>query len=339
MNVSPYQQIIGNICVGFATIIFLFPLQCLMRDYARKNHNNDSWATPVIFILIPLWLLLMGALLCVTASGGFAWLRLGQSALYILTVAATLALAIVMFVFIALYIRPGFTPRSLYSPVIYLVPLSTALLVILSLNPKLASGIPIQYLRWPWTIFAVISLVTCVGFFGFRIVRMGVGGVTGIVHRIQNPSPSTDAILAKFPTLDPQRDFEELLTYARPGYSRTVRETVTAHLRTSPAFIESLAAILISNSPDDGLSFLFNATLTPDESTKLALPSCTAMERFISDIPAPNYMTSDRRMKLMRWGRKTFPVIIEKFSGMDVDFSRIMPDFENALRLDDTRSE
>jgi hypothetical protein len=99
MNVSPLQQIIGNICVGLASIVFLFPLQNLMWDYARKNLNNDSWTTPLLYILIPVWLLLMGALLCVTASGGFDWLRLGRPALYALTVGAALSLAAVTFVF------------------------------------------------------------------------------------------------------------------------------------------------------------------------------------------------------------------------------------------------
>lgn len=118
MNSYSLQQIIGNICVGLATLIFLLPMQHLLWDYARKEVSHDQWVMPALFILIPLWLLLMGALLCVTASGGFDWLRMGRPALYTFTVAAAFALAFVPFVFIALYIRPGFTPRGLYSPVI-----------------------------------------------------------------------------------------------------------------------------------------------------------------------------------------------------------------------------
>jgi hypothetical protein len=63
----------------------------------------------------------------------------------------------------------------------------------------------------------------------------------------------------------------------------------------------------------------------------------SAIECFIKDIPAPNYMSPERRKELFRWGRKTFPVIIEKSSSTDVDFSNVMPDFEHALRPDDTR--
>ena len=127
----PAYQTIGNICVAIAALVFLLPLQHLLWDYARKNLNNDQWVTPALFILIPLWLLLMAALLCVTASGGFDWLRLGRPALSALTVAATLSLAVVSFVLIAMYIRPGFTPRIIYCPPLYLVHLGTLLLIIL----------------------------------------------------------------------------------------------------------------------------------------------------------------------------------------------------------------
>lgn len=336
MNFS-LQQIIGNICVGLACIVFLFPLRHLMWDYARRNLNSDAWTRPVLFVLIPLWLLLIGALLCVTASGGFDWLQLGRPVLYVLTVGATIALAVVSFVFIALYIRPGFTPRGLYIPVIYLVHFATVLLVLLSLNPRLALGNSLQWLRWPWAVFAALSLVGCVGFVGVWMVRSGVGGVMRLAYRIGNPGPSSDSILAKLLVLDPQRDFAELLSRAGSGYSRPVREAATSRLRANPQFLKALAAVLNSRNPDDGLSFLVSATLSPDECARLALPARAALQCFIHEIPAPNFMTSDRRKQLLRWGRKTFPVIIKKLSGNDVDFSKIMPDFEHALRLDDTR--
>jgi len=337
MNTSALPQTIGNLCAGLATLIFLLPLQHVMRDYARKHLNNDQWVTPVLFILIPLWLLLMGALLSVTASGGFDWLRLGRPLLYALTVAATFALAFVSFVSIALYIRPGFTPRSLYCPLIYLVPFATVLLVVLSLNPKLTSGLSMHWLRLPWTIFAALSLVASVGFFGYRTLRIGVGGVMGVAHRIRNPSPSSEDILAQISNLDPQRDFVELLRRAGPGESRAVREAVAARLRTNPQFIETLTATLNSRDPSNGLGYLHSTTLSPVEQNALALPARNAIERFTSDIPAPNYMSPDRRKQLLRWGRKAFPVIIEKFSSTDVDFTQVMPAFEHALRPDDTR--
>jgi len=336
MNVSPLQQIVGNICVVLAAFIVLLPLQQLLRKYASEYPSDNKWVKPALFILIPLWLLLMGALLCVTASGGFDWLRIGRPALYALTAAAALALAVVTFVFIGLYIRPGFTPRFLYRPIIHLVPIATALLAVLSLNPGLAPGMSTQWLRLPWTIGAALSLAACVGFVGHRSFRMGVGGVVGIARRIQNPGPSSADVLARISALDPQRDFSELLGRTGPVESRTVREAVTARLRMNPEFIETLTATLHSRNPGNGLSFLHGATLSPAEQNALAMPARNAIERFTSDIPAPNYMSPERRKQLLRWGRKAFPVIIGQFSGTDVDFSEVMPAFEHALRPDDT---
>lgn len=342
MNPSPLLQTIGNACVGLAALVFLFPLSRLLWSYASKYPSDDRWVTPALYVLIPLWLLLLVALLCVTASGGFDWLRLGRTMLYPLAIAAGLALAVVTFVFIALYIRPGFTPRLLYVPGILLVPLTTALLVVLSLNPRLASVFPIQWLRLPWTIFAALSLVICVGFFGHRLVNSGFGGVGNLVHRILNARDSSPEQLAKVATLDPQTEFgfTELLGLADVYHDRQTREAATARLRSLPDFTTRLATILETgrgNANSDALDFIEAATLTPDEQKRLALPTRTALESFISDIPAPNYMSPDRRKQLLKWGRKTIPFITGKFTKTDVDFSRIMPDFEHALRPDDSR--
>lgn len=335
-SVSPLLQTIGNICAGLAAVVLLLPLQRLLSQYASTYLSTNQWVPSALYVVIPLWLLLMGALLCMTASGGFDWLQLGRPALYALTIAAALALATVSFVFVALYVRPGFTPRGLYVPVIYLVPLATMLLVTLSLNPKLTPD-SVQWLRMPWTIFTALSLVACLGFIGQRTLRGGMGGLAVIAARIRNPAPSSEAILAELSTLDPQRDFDELLRRTGPGESRAVRDAVTARLRTNPQFIESLAANLNSRDPDRGLSFLASATLSAAEQRALALPARNAIERLTNDIPAPNYMPPERRKQLLRWGRKTLPPIIEKFSGTDVDFSKSMADFEYALRPDDTR--
>ncbi|MDP3072332.1 MAG: hypothetical protein Q8N18_18720 [Opitutaceae bacterium] len=325
------SQIIGNICAAIATLIFLLRLQHLLSDYARREASNDQWVTPALFILIPVWLLLMGALLCVTANGGFDWLRLGRPALYAFTVAATVALAVVSFVFIALYIRPGFTPRGLYSPVIYLVHFATVLLVLLSLNQKFAPGIPTHWLRLPWTIFAALSLVACVGFFGYWIVRTGVGGMKSIAHRIGTPRPSSGEILTHISTLDPEKNFDDLLRGANRLQSREVREAATARLRSNPKFLEMLAAELEAGHLEPAVEFLYSATLTPTEQTRLARPARKAMQRWVGGVPAPNYTTKDNLKRLRRWGADVFPVLVQKFAGTGVEFTEVIADFEKRV--------
>jgi hypothetical protein len=343
MNSSGLPQIIGNICVGLAALVFLFPLQRVIGDYAAKHLSDDRWVTPVLGALIPVWLLLLVALLCMTASGGFDSLRLSRPLLYAFAGGASVALATVTFVFIALYIRPGFTPRVIYTPGIYLVPFVTGLLVVLSLNQKLAPGIPIQWLRWPWTIFAALSLVICVTFVGYRLVNTGFG-VREIVRRILTARDYSAEHLAKIATLDPQSEdgFLQLLDLANQYQDRKTREAATARLRELPDLATRLATLLETSSGNSNamgsvLKFLESATLTLDEQKRLARPTRAALERFIDNIPAPNFTDTNFKKRTLKWGRKTFPVIIGKFTGTDVDFSKVMPAFEHALRPDDSR--
>ena len=342
MNVSLFIQITGNVCVALATLVFLLPLQRRLWNYAGKYLSDDRWVTPMLGALIPLWLLLMVALLCATASGGFDSLQLSRPVLHALTVGASVALAIVNFVLIGLYIRPGFTPRAIYNPGIYLIPFATGLLVVLILNQHLVPGLPLSWLRWPWTIFAASSLVVCALFLGHRLVNKGFGGVADFAHRILNARDHSAEHLAKIATFDPQSEdgFLELLDLADRHHDRKTREAATSRLRELPDFATRLATILKSrrgNANSHALEFIEAATLTPDEQEHLALPARTALELFISDIPAPNFTTRDHQKRILKWGRKTFPVIIGKFTGTDVDFSKVMPAFEHALRPDDTR--
>jgi hypothetical protein len=340
MNPSPFLQTAGNVCVAFAALTLFLPVQRLLGSYSSQYVNHDQWVTPALFALVPLWLLLLLALLCATASGGFDWLHLGRPVLHGLTVAASLALAVVSFLLVAFYIRPGFTPRSLYLPGIYLLPLATMVLVVLSLQPKLAPAGVMPWLRWPWTVFAGLSLLACTLFFGQRLVHMGCAGVAELVHRVGTARERQVEHLARIPDLDPldEAGFAALLELAEAHHGRETRAAATARLRTVPDFIPRLAALLVGASGSSaGLGFLPGATLTAAECEQLAVPARTAMEAFLEGIPAPNYMSPERRKQLLQWGRRTLPEIVGKFAGTNVDFSRILPDFEHRLRPDDTR--
>ena len=331
MHPSTSQQIIGTSCAGLAILLFLLRLQPFLWDWARKEASNDQWVTPALYILAPLWLLMMVALLCVTASGGFDWIRLGRPMLYVLTVAAALALAVVSFVFIALYIRPGFTPRGLYSPVLYLVTFSTVLLVVVSLNQKLMPGNPTQWLHRSWAVFTALSLVGSVAFAGYWIVNTGVGGVVGIAQRVLNPGPSSAEQLAEISKLDPENDFESLLWRTNRDADSEVREAASARLRSHPQFLERLSTELESGYVEPVVTFLHGATLTPAEQARFARPARTAMQRWVGRIPAPNYTTRSHLKDLKRWGTEMFRVLPGKFAGTGVDFAEVMADFKDKV--------
>lgn len=328
MNPSTSQQLIGNVGAGLATLVFLIPLQRFLMEWAKKEVSNDQWVSAALYHLVPIWLLLMVALLCVTASGGFDWLRLGRPMLYALTVAAAAALAVVSFVFIALYIRPGFTPRALYSPVLWLVTFSTVLLVVGSLNPKLASVFPTQWLQKSWTWFAGLSVVGCVAFFGYRLVTTGVDGVASITHRMRNPGPSSAEMLATVSTLDPQTNFDDLIRLTDADRPVEVREAATARLRTGPRFLELMSTELETGYVEVAMGFLHSATLTPEEKARFAKPARTAMQSWVNRIPGANYTTKENHRNLERWGNEMFHILPEKFAGTGVDFTEVIADFK-----------
>ena len=320
-------QAIGIACAGLASLVLLVPLRRLLSTYAKTHINDDQWVMPALAVVAPLWLLLMGALLCVTVSGGFDWLRLGRPALYTLTVAASLALGAVTFVFVATFIRPGFTPRALYRPVITLVPLATIVLVIVSLTPQLLPVLPVQWVRWPWTIGAAVSMVGSCGLLVYWVRRVGRRGLAEIAHRLRQRSASSPELLAQVSALDPEAHFEDLLRRANKDERREVRDAAAARLRSHPGFLGRLCAELLTGSVEPAMGFLRDATLTPDEQVRLAKPARAALRRWVDHIPEPNYMTAQHRNALRRWGADVLHVIQERFAGSGVDFAPVIADF------------
>lgn len=331
MNSPSIPQITGNVCAGLAVALLLFPLRNVMWEYSRKYLSDDRWVAPTLYILTPLWLLLLVALLCVTSRGGFDWLPLGRTSLYVLTALAAFALAALTFIFIGLHIRPGFTPRHLYSPVIYLVPLSTVLLVVLSLNPSLTAGASLQWLRIPWALLAGLSLALGGGFLGVRGFRGAVGAVAFVADRISNPGPSAQEILARVSALDPVTDFDDLLRSSRRYSGRQIRDAAISRLRSNPHFLERLSTELESGDVEPALAFVLDAELSRDELARLARPSRRALERWVGRIPAPNYTTKKHLKDLKNWGKVTISGISEKFAGTGVDFTAVREEFQEKV--------
>ena len=325
---SSYQTI-AIVCVAIAAIIFLLPMQILLWEYAHKKRHTSGGQTTALFILIPMWLLLMIALLCVAGSGGFDWLRLGRPATNVLTVAATLSLGVVSFVFVACYLTPGFIPPILYCPPIYLLPIATMLVVISSFNPQFGNS-P-QLFSLPWTIVAALSLFACICFGGYFLVRTGTNVVAGITHRLCRPGLSTKDILAKISTLDPEADFSDLISRATRYDRPEVREAATARLRSHPKFLEMISNELEKGYLEPAAEFIYSATLSPSEQARFARPARAGMQRWVNHIPAPNYTTKKNLKRLRRWGKEIFRGFTEKFASTGVDFAPVIADFEEKV--------
>lgn len=329
MNSSALPVFIGNTCAALAVLIFLWPLQKLIFTYSDRALSNNDWITPVLVALVPLWLLLMGGLLCVTTNGGFDWSRLGRIAQYAFSVGAALGLGTVSLVIIGFFVRPGFTPRFLYWPPLFLVHVTTLLLVVLSLNQKLGAGFPIQWLRWPWTVVAAVSMIGSVFFFGHLISQISIGGALNWAYRYAHVGPSTSKVLAQVAALDPDRDFTRLLDRANRYERRVVREAAAARLRSHSKFLEQLSSELERGQVESAVMFVRDNPLTRDEQKFLAGSTYRALERWVHNMPASNYTTKKRFKELRSWGEEVFDVIPGKFTGTGVDFGPVIEDFKD----------
>lgn len=323
MNPSTTQQIIGSLSAGAASILFFVRLQPFLAEWINRETHSDRWAAPAVNILASIWGLMMVALLCMTASGGFDWIRVGRGKLYLLTVAAAFALACASYVFIALYLRPGFTPRGLYSPFLYLILFTTVLLVVVSLNQKLVPGISVQWLVRPWTWFTALSLVGSLVFSGHWIINNGGQGLSGIAMRIIVLLPATKEELAQIEQFDPKDDLEKLLRRANRDEKPAVCAAATERLRSDPAFLEHMASMLDSGYAEPALCFLRDAELTPNEKARFARPALNALGRWVNSASPPNYTTSENLKRTRRTGDELFLILPEKFAGTGVDFTEL----------------
>ncbi len=309
MNPAGIHQIVGNCCAGLAAVIYAIPLQYLLLEMSRKRVDGGAIFAGAI-LLLPMWLLLMAALSCVTASGGFDWLRLSRGVLYGLTILATMAMAAVSFLRFELSRQPSFIDRIVGSLPIHLFPILTLLLVVFSLNPRLTRGLPLQIVNLPWTLVAALNLAICGGFLGYRLVVAGTRQLAGIGHRFQWSSGVARKHLAQIPEFDPERDFTELVRLTHEFESHAVRDAAVARVRRHPDFVARLAVELTTGRAEHALATVEYGAFTPEEQKLLAEPARKAMRR---------------------WGSTLFRALAKKLSPTGVDFQPAIDAFEQTF--------
>jgi hypothetical protein len=332
MNPSTLQQIIGTLSAGLAALLLPLRVQPFLSEWERKQTSSDLWVTPALGILAPVCGLLMIALLAMTAGGGFDWIRLSRPKLYVLAIAAAFALAAATFLFIAFYLRPGFTPRGLYLPFIYLITFSTVAMVVVSLNQKLMPGFSVQWMLRPWAWFTALCLVGTVVFSGRWIAAQGPRGLSSVATAIIVRLPASEAELAEIARLDPMEDFEKLVRRAGGLEKPAVKVAATARLRSHPGFEERMAAMLKTGSAEPALLFLRDVELTPTEKSRFARPALSALGNWVNQAAARNFTTPDHFKRERRLGDALFRVLPEKFAGTGVDFSEVKAFYEDKMK-------
>lgn len=332
MNPSLPQQIVGTASAGLAALLLLLRVSPFLSEWERKQTSSDLWVSPALGILAPVCGLLMIALFAMTAGGGFDWMRVGRLKLYVLAVAAALALTAATFLFIAFYLRPGFTPRGLYFPFIYLITFATVLMVVVSVNQKLIPGLSVQWMLRPWTWFTALSLVGTLLFSGRWIAANGPRGFSNIAIAILVHMPASESELAEIAQLDPMEDFGKLVSRSGGVEKPAVKAAAIARLRSHPGFVNRMVATLKSGSVESALLLLRDADLTREETSRFAGPALTALGSWVNQAAPANYTTAENFKRTRRVGDELFRVLPEKFAGTGVDFSETKAFYEDKMK-------
>ncbi len=184
-----------------------------------------------LFIFVPMWLLLVVSLLCVTAAGGFDWLPANRVVLYAFVVFAAASMAV-----ISAFLR--FEPSGL-GRLLHLIfsqlplqvfPALTILLVILCLNPRPGMGIPLKSVIFPWFAIAAFNMAFCGGYVGYRLVLPGRNRVQIALDLIRHWNfNAKKELLAEVSELYPRHDFVKLVALC-DCKSRAVREAAIAKI-------------------------------------------------------------------------------------------------------------
>lgn len=325
------MQALGNVCLSLAGILYLIPLQHLLLEFARKRDDGGG-AIAGGLILIPMWALLLVGLLLATSRGGFDWLLLQRGALYVLVTAATLALVVVTFLSLVQLGRPTWTARLIYGWPIYVIPPLTGALVAWVLNPGLAAKVSPAFIRVPWTVLAGISLCAVTGSLGYRIVKLTGSRVMQVIHTLGTDRDLERRNLALVPTLEPERDFADLLSLANSFNSAEVRALATARLRTHPQFVDALVIALGETDPSKALDFIAGAEFSAAELQRLAEPARAAMFRLSKKVHEELRYTPAARQKLLRrWGQQVYRGIATRFALTELDFNPAIAAFDGAF--------
>ena len=329
MNPSTTQQLVGNLCIAFAALLFFVPLQFLLFDLRGKSMDGGGFFAAAI-LLLSLWILFVVGLALVTASGGFDWLGLSRWALHTLvTLAITGLLVYACIRFETRMPEPTLLQVVFVKWPIQIVPLLTMALLGLSLNPQWLPSIPRLWVQWSWIVIAAACLVFWAGLLAYQVTTRAVQTARALAHLTQGHSGLEEKNLAEVASIDPQTNFAGLMDMANSYKSDTVRQAAIDKLRGDSACITKLANLLESKKVDEALDVVSMATFSDDEKQKLALPVRSAMERVTQDTRNEfRYIARDRRKNMRKYVGRQFNEIATKFASTGVDFKPAIHAFE-----------
>src|SRR5262245_8996847 len=233
------MTILGNICVALALVIFLVPLQLMVREPAARGGDGGGgiiWGA--IFVLVPLWFLLTVALCAATARGALDWLTRPRAVQYLVVLASCAALAVVTFFSMALKHEPlsqvPWAARPFLGWAVLVFPPIVMSFCVLALNPSLGSAVPAPVYRVPAALVAAASLLASGGLLWQWFSFTQEEAAAKMERLVARDTERDKEMLAEVERLDPVKELGRLLDKTGPFETPAIRELAVKKARSHP---------------------------------------------------------------------------------------------------------
>lgn len=332
------MQILGNILLGLASLVYVLPLQLLLAEARRAPRNDGSALWGGIFVFLPLWLLLTVALSVATSRGGLDWLpmrRGGQHALVIVAGFALLATSLFGFL--------GRVEHASQLPVVsrvflgwadLILPLAALVFLLLTLNPSLGAHVPAAVPRIAFAACAGLALLHGGALLGEWFVRSQRSALARAEEDAAFYERNRREMVERLRTLDPEKDLAELLDASAHTDAET-SEVVRTKLAAHPDLREGIRSVLRTWRAEAAITYLASHDVSSDDKAALAEPVLDALKELAraagDEIRRSTHFFPDqfdRRTRLML-------AAADMFAGQGPDYAEALREFQRALDTGD----
>jgi|GEM_PF-6490202 hypothetical protein len=328
------MQILGNAFLAVAALIYIVPIQWLaFESPVGKRDEGGGAVWTVIFILVPFWLLIAGGLFIVTGRGGLEWIGRERWMQHLLAATGVIGLFIVTaFCYVGKFQPHNLFPavlRPLMLLMLLAVPLIALFFCAMTLNAELLPKVRPQFYRIPFAVVGTIGLLAFVGVIGqslfSNVLRRGVA----LTNAVSRESERDRQILERVATLDPHKDFAELIGFANRYENQKIRELAIGKAQSHPDFDAALEKVLRSGLADEALTYL-DACDVPNperfaDAVNAAIRRCTEWVRE-SVANTHTFHTSAFDSSTRR-----ILSVVDKFRGNGVDYVPAIREYRRAM--------
>jgi hypothetical protein len=327
------MRLTANILTSLAALLFLIPFQYLLAT-AKPGRGDGAAVWGGLFVLVPMWLLLIVALVLATTRGDLDWLPVKRSLQHTLVIAAGLAmLATAFFAFLG-RTEPAdqlpFLSRPFVGWADFALPLITIAFLLISLNISPGALMPPIVHRGAFAAIAAVALLHGLGLLGTWFWSAQQQQAGAVRRETAFHADLERKTLREVERLDVEKNTGELVDYAA-HIAPEVRQLAVEKLKTHPNLIEAIATALRSGHAEAALGYLEVHGVSDADKQQLAQPVFDGMlalnrsaEREIERTVHFYRDRFDRRARIMI-------AAAERFADQGHDYVAVLREFRRLL--------